>query len=98
MEALIKNGNYVGHQEGSFIADLLKGLGFEESKLKPYKFADECSEALTKGSKNGGISAFFDVAPHTKLFLSKYCNKYMTVGPTYRTDGFAFVSIFVFIS
>ncbi|KAL8100716.1 hypothetical protein AgCh_032828 [Apium graveolens] len=32
VEELIKNGNNVGYQEGSFIASLLKGLGFEESK------------------------------------------------------------------
>lgn len=91
VEELIKNGNYVGYQAGSFLPSLLKDLGFEESKMKPYRFADECSEALTKGSKQGGISAFFDVTPHTKLFVSNYCDKFMEVGPTYRTDGFAFV-------
>nr|XP_017251627.1 PREDICTED: glutamate receptor 2.8-like [Daucus carota subsp. sativus] len=91
VEELIKNGNYVGYQAGSFIPGLLKSLGFEETKMKSYRFAEECSEALTKGSKQGGISAFFDVTPHAKLFVSKYCNKFMEVGPTYRTDGFAFV-------
>ncbi|KAK9001141.1 hypothetical protein V6N11_082932 [Hibiscus sabdariffa] len=25
-----------------------------------------------------------------ELFLSKYCDKYMTAGPTYKTDGFGF--------
>lgn len=92
VEELIKNGDYVGYQAGSFLPGLLKDLGFEESKMKPYRFADECSEALTKGSKQGGISAFFDVTPHTKLFVSNYCDKFMEVGPTYQTDGFAFVS------
>ncbi|KAK1352725.1 Glutamate receptor [Heracleum sosnowskyi] len=91
VEELIKNGKSVGYQEGSFIASLLKGLGFEESKMKSYGVADECSEALTKGSKEGGISAFFDVTPYSKIFVSKYCNKFMEVGPTYQTDGFAFV-------
>lgn len=92
VEELILNGNYVGYQTGSFLPSLLKDLGFQESKMKSYKLADECSEALTMGSKQGGISAFFDVSPHAKLFVSKYCNKYMEVGPTYQTDGFAFVS------
>lgn len=78
-------------KDGSFIADLLKVLRFEESKLKPYiKFADECSEALSKGSKNGGISAFFYVEA-----LSIQV-KYMIT--TYRTDGLhSQLSLFSFL-
>nr|GMC77374.1 glutamate receptor 2.8-like [Ipomoea batatas] len=90
---LIKNGDFVGCPEGSFITDLLKEKGFEESKIKTYKTPEDFNNALSNGSSNGGISAYFDGAPYTKLFLSKYCGKY-TIGPTYRTDGFAFVSIF----
>nr|GMC73067.1 glutamate receptor 2.8-like [Ipomoea batatas] len=87
---LIKNGDFVGCPEGSFITDLLKEKGFEESKIKTYKTPEDFNNALSNGSSNGGISAYFDGAPYTKLFLSKYCGKY-TIGPTYRTDGFAFV-------
>ncbi|KAH7866518.1 hypothetical protein Vadar_021355 [Vaccinium darrowii] len=88
---LIKNGDYVGHQYGSFIADILKGMGFQQSQLKPQNTTEECNEALLKGSKNGGISALFHSAPHDRVFLSKYCGKYMSVGPIYRTEGFGFV-------
>ncbi|KAL0425948.1 UNVERIFIED_CONTAM: Glutamate receptor 2.8 [Sesamum radiatum] len=49
-----------------------------------------CQEALTLGSENGGISAYYDVLPHIRMILSQYCGKYMIIGPTYRTDGFAF--------
>ncbi|KAL1552579.1 hypothetical protein AAHA92_13360 [Salvia divinorum] len=42
------------------------------------------------GSANGGISAAFDEIPYVKLFLVKYCSKYIMVGPTYKTDGFGF--------
>ncbi|CAI9764829.1 unnamed protein product [Fraxinus pennsylvanica] len=87
---LIRSRNYIGCQEGSFLVDFLKGLGFEESKIRTYKSTRDCDEALTKGSSNGGISAYFDVLPHIMLFLSEFCGKYMIVGPTYRTGGFAF--------
>ncbi|KAG6409699.1 hypothetical protein SASPL_127741 [Salvia splendens] len=43
-----------------------------------------------KGSAKGGISAAFDEIPYVKLFLAKYCSKYIMVGPTYKTDGFGF--------
>ncbi|KAK4365779.1 hypothetical protein RND71_013659 [Anisodus tanguticus] len=87
---LIKNRDFVGCQEGSFIVDFLKKQGFEGSRIRTFTSPDDCDEALSKGSKNGGISAFYDVIPYSKLFLSKHCDKYMTVGPTHRTDGFAF--------
>ncbi|KAL2478804.1 glutamate receptor 2.5 [Forsythia ovata] len=90
VKELIKSGDYVGCQQGSFLVDFLKGLGFEESKIRTYKCTEDCHEALSKGSSNGGISAYFDVLPHIMLFLTQYCGKYMIVGPTYRTDGFGF--------
>ncbi|CAL5361046.1 unnamed protein product [Camellia sinensis] len=91
VNSLIKNGDYVGYQYGSVVGDILKGMKFNESKLKSYKSREDCHEALLKGSKNNGISAFFDVVPHNTIFLSKYCDEYMAIGPLYRTEGFAFV-------
>lgn len=91
VKELIKGGDYVGCQQGSFLVDFLKGLGFEGSKIRTYKCTEDCHEALSKGSSNGGISAYFDVLPHIKLFLSQYCGKYAVAGPTHRTDGFGFV-------
>ncbi|OIT38033.1 glutamate receptor 2.8 [Nicotiana attenuata] len=88
---LIKNRDFVGCQEGSFIVDFLRKKGFDDSRIRTYTSPYDCDEALSRGSKSGGISAFYDVIPYSKLFLSKHCDKYMTVGPTYRTDGFAFV-------
>ncbi|CAL5443646.1 unnamed protein product [Camellia sinensis] len=88
---LIKNGDYVGYRSGSFIADILKDMGFDKSKITPCKSRDECNEALSKGSNNGGISALFGVASYNKLFVSRYCGKYTTIGPIYQTGGFGFV-------
>ncbi|KAJ9184132.1 hypothetical protein P3X46_007903 [Hevea brasiliensis] len=59
---LIRNGQHVGYQDGSFIFGILKRLDFEESKLKPYNTDEELSELSTKGIGNGGIVAAFDEA------------------------------------
>lgn len=90
---LIRNGDYVGCREGSFIYSYLKTLGFDENKIKRYKYSEEFDDALYKGSKNGGIKAMFVTAPYTKLFLSKskYCKKYMKVGSPDLSEGSAFV-------
>ncbi|KAL7237841.1 hypothetical protein ACSBR2_004031 [Camellia fascicularis] len=87
MNELIKNGDYVGYRSGSFIADILKDMGFDKSKITPCKSRDECNEALSKGSKNGGMLALFGVAPYNKLFVSRYCRKCTTIGLIYRTGS-----------
>ncbi|KAL2461617.1 Glutamate receptor 2.2 [Abeliophyllum distichum] len=91
LKELIKSGDYVGCQQGSFLVDFLKGIGFEESKIRTYKSTRDCDEALSKGGRSEGISAYFDVMPHIRILLFEFCGKYMILGPTYRTDGFAFV-------
>ncbi|CAK7354088.1 unnamed protein product [Dovyalis caffra] len=87
---LIKKGEFVGYQEGSFVQGILLGLGFDKSKLIVYSSTEECDDLLSKGSGNGGIAAAFDEVPYMKLFLSKYCSKYTIIGPTFKTDGFGF--------
>ncbi|KAF3647535.1 putative receptor-like protein kinase-like [Capsicum annuum] len=91
VKELIRKGHSVGCYQGSFVCDTLRGMGFKDSKIKMYSLPEDYKEALSYGSKSDSISAFFDVVPYSKLFLSKYCDKYTIVGPTYRTDGFAFV-------
>ncbi|CAI9772304.1 unnamed protein product [Fraxinus pennsylvanica] len=89
---LLKNKDYVGYQQGSFVFELLKGMGFDESRLKQYNSPEECDELFSQGSGNGGISTAFDGIPYIKLFLAKYCSKYTMVDPTYSlTGGFGFV-------
>ncbi|KAL0421400.1 UNVERIFIED_CONTAM: Glutamate receptor 2.8 [Sesamum latifolium] len=87
---LIRNGDYVGCREGSFIVQYLKDLGFDESKIKTYNNPEDVDDALSTGSERGGITALFSRTPYTNLFLSKYCNKYMKVGSPFLTEGFAF--------
>ncbi|KAL7154881.1 hypothetical protein ABFS83_03G033800 [Erythranthe nasuta] len=87
---LIRNGDYVGCREGTYIIEFLKRLGFDESKIRTYKLPEDFDIALSKGSENGGITAFFARTPYMELFLTKYCSKYMKVGNPYYTEGFAF--------
>uniref|UniRef100_A0A2N9HUH7 Glutamate receptor n=1 Tax=Fagus sylvatica TaxID=28930 RepID=A0A2N9HUH7_FAGSY len=87
---LIKSGEYVGYQQGSFVLGILKGMGFDETKLKVYNSTEECDELLSKGSANGGIAAAIDEIPYMKLFLGNYCSKYTMLESIYKTDGFGF--------
>ncbi|CAI9782980.1 unnamed protein product [Fraxinus pennsylvanica] len=80
---------YVGYQEGSFMKEFLKvQLNIDESRLKSYSSVEGYHDAMSKGSKRGGIDAIFDEIPYMKIFLKKYDSLYKMVGPRYRTDGF----------
>ncbi|KAL5697900.1 hypothetical protein ACHQM5_029002 [Ranunculus cassubicifolius] len=90
---LIKSGEFVGYQKGSYVKTVLENLNFEKSNIKVYNSPEEYDDALEKGSKNGGVAAIFDEIPYVNGILSKFCHKYRRVGPLYRMDGFGFVSI-----
>ncbi|KAM3375169.1 glutamate receptor 2.9 [Capsicum galapagoense] len=87
---LIKTGEYVGYQKGSFVKDILKHMKFDSSKFRSYSTLEEYNDALSRGSKNGGVGAIVDELPYLRLFLNKYCRKYIMVGPTYKAAGFGF--------
>lgn len=90
---LLRNKENVGYQKGSFVYGLLKGMNFSESRLFPFNSPEELDGLFTNGTANGTtIAAAFDEIPYMKLFLGKYCSKYTMIGPTYKTDGFGFVS------
>ncbi|RVW72733.1 Glutamate receptor 2.2 [Vitis vinifera] len=85
---LIKKGERVGCQYGSFIYEfLITSMKFDESKLVNYESPEGLDELFSKG----GIAAAFDEIPYMKIFLAKYCSKYTAVGPIYKFDGFGFV-------
>lgn len=67
VDELIKNGDYVGYQRNAYVRELLIGqLKFNETKIRYYSSPDEYHEALSKGSKNGGVEALFDKTPYFK--------------------------------
>ncbi|TKY73071.1 Glutamate receptor 2.9 [Spatholobus suberectus] len=91
-EEIKRNNYFVGYHQGSFVRGLLtEKLGFNESKLKGYDGPEAYKQALSLGSNNGGVAAIFDEIIFINIFLVKYgFKKYQMVGPTYKTDGFAF--------
>ncbi|XP_071741992.1 glutamate receptor 2.8-like [Rutidosis leptorrhynchoides] len=87
---IMRNGESVGYQDGSFVVDMLKKMGFKDAQLKNYSTFEQYDEALQNGSLNGGVSAIMDELPYIRIFLGKYCTKYTMTGPTYKTAGFGF--------
>ncbi|KAI5675431.1 hypothetical protein M9H77_06381 [Catharanthus roseus] len=82
---------YVGYQHGSFVKDfLINDLRFNSSKMRNYSKIEEYHDAMTIGSKNGGIDAIFGEIPYMKLLVNRYGSEYSIVGPVYKTDGFGF--------
>ncbi|KAF3796308.1 Glutamate receptor 2-7 [Nymphaea thermarum] len=91
IQSLVRNGDYIGYLEGSFVPSLLERMNVDKSKLREYSTAEQYKEGLTRGSGGGGVSAIVDEIPYIKLFLAKYCTGFSMVGPTYKTGGFGFV-------
>ncbi|KAJ0531207.1 putative periplasmic binding protein-like I [Helianthus annuus] len=94
IDQIRRNGESVGYQKGSYVADILKSIGFDDAKLKSYSTFEEYDRALQAGSRKGGVSAIMDELPYIRLFLAIYCNNYTMTNATYRTVGFGFVSSF----
>lgn len=85
--------HYVGYQQGSFLREfLVTNLHLNDSKLRGYSTIEQYHNAMAKGGKQGGIDAIVDEIPYTKLFLRRYGPQYKMVGPTYKSEGFGFVS------
>lgn len=57
----------------------MRNLNFKDDRLKPYSSPEEYADALTRGSKNGGVSAIIDEIPYIKIFLAKYPGDYVMI-------------------
>ncbi|XVE78216.1 hypothetical protein DITRI_Ditri13aG0126900 [Diplodiscus trichospermus] len=93
---LNSKGSYIGYQEGSINITTgvwISNLNFENNTLKPFATTEEYANALSKGSKNGGVSAILDEIPYIKIFLAEYSADYSLVKSLSTTNGFGFVSI-----
>ncbi|KAM0020328.1 hypothetical protein Hdeb2414_s0025g00665991 [Helianthus debilis subsp. tardiflorus] len=93
-----RKGESVGYQEGSFVRDMLKDMGFNDTQLKSYSSFEEYHNALELGSQNGGVSAIMEELPYIRVFVAKYCDMYTMTGPIHKTAGFGFVSFIPFYS
>ena len=88
LEEVIRNGSYVGYLNDSFLPGLLKSLKIDESKMIALNSVEEYNDALSTGK----VAVIVDEIPYLKVFLKKYCRDYTMVGPTYKFDGFGYVS------
>ncbi|KAL5804468.1 hypothetical protein ACOSQ3_031268 [Xanthoceras sorbifolium] len=82
--------NYIGYQRDSLIKGVISNLNFENSHLKPFSSPEEYADALSRGSKKGGVLAIIDEIPYIKIFLAKYSADYSMVGCMSTTNGFTF--------
>ncbi|XP_060671340.1 glutamate receptor 1.2-like [Ziziphus jujuba] len=83
------NGNYLGYQLDSPVQASIFSLNFEG--FKPYSSLEEYAEALSKGSKHGGVSAIVDEVPYIKKFVAKYPGDYtVKTMPMSNTNGFGY--------
>ncbi|KAJ4719203.1 Glutamate receptor [Melia azedarach] len=85
--------NYIGYQFGSFTRGAVSSnLNFQDSRLKNYNSVEEYANALSKGSKNGGVYAIVDEIPYIKIFLAKHSTHYAMIRlNSTTTNGFGFV-------
>ncbi|XP_061997443.1 glutamate receptor 1.2-like [Rosa rugosa] len=84
---LNSRGNYIGYQSGSL--GVLVNLNLKAAKS--YRSEEEYIDALSKGSKNGGVSGIIDEVPYINIFLAKYSADYSMIKTRAITNGFAFV-------
>ncbi|KAK0588505.1 hypothetical protein LWI29_001738 [Acer saccharum] len=74
------------------IAGTVDNINFEDSRPKVYNSPAEYADALSKGSKKGGVSAIIDEIPYIKIFLAHFPAHYTIVVPKnpLSTNGFGF--------
>ncbi|MQM10952.1 hypothetical protein Taro_043851 [Colocasia esculenta] len=87
---LVNTTESVGHLKNSFTKRTLVGMGFQESRLIPFRSPQEYQEALSKGTKGGGVAAVVDEIPYLKVFLKDYCSDYTMAGSPSKAGGFGF--------
>ena len=85
-------GECVGFKEGSVVRAVLDSTIPDTSKLKVLTSFEEYHQALSLGSRKGGVAAVVDNLPSIKLFLHNYCHKYTMSGSVHGYYGFGFVS------
>ncbi|WOG95091.1 hypothetical protein DCAR_0314393 [Daucus carota subsp. sativus] len=81
----------VGYRTSSFVErNTVSNINYKDYRLRPYSSAEQYADALSKGSKNGGIDGILDEIPYIQAFLSKYSADYTMVDSASSTNGFGF--------
>ncbi|CAK9142718.1 unnamed protein product [Ilex paraguariensis] len=73
---------------------IASNLNFKDDRLEPCFSPNDYTNALSKGSKNGGVAAIVDELPYVKIFLAnaKYSADYAMFASEPLTNGFGFVT------
>ncbi|XP_052623586.1 LOW QUALITY PROTEIN: glutamate receptor 1.4 [Lactuca sativa] len=69
-------------------------IGNKDRFLLPFSTSEDYADALSHGSKNGGVDAILDEIPYLKEFLVQYPSGYSMAVYEMITNGFGFVSVF----
>ncbi|CAB4269246.1 unnamed protein product [Prunus armeniaca] len=72
-------------------SNMTSARGSEHKFKRSYKTVEEYADALSRGSKHGGVSAIVDEVPYIKIFLGHYPTGYSMIKPESTTNGFGFV-------
>ncbi|KAH7521688.1 hypothetical protein FEM48_Zijuj07G0059400 [Ziziphus jujuba var. spinosa] len=76
---------------GGTYNDLVYQVYLGGRRFKPYSSLEEYAEALSKGSKHGGVSAIVDEVPCIKQFVAKYPGDYsVKTMPMSNMNGFGY--------
>ncbi|BFG21321.1 hypothetical protein CerSpe_075950 [Prunus speciosa] len=86
---LNSRGNYIVYPSGSPTQGVVKNLNFKGQT--PLNSVEEYADALSRGSKHGGVSAIVDEVPYIKIFLAHYPTGYSMIKHESSTNGFGFV-------
>lgn len=90
---LASENEYIGTRSQNLIiigGSIKSNLNFKDNHIRLYRSPEELAEALSRGSKKGGVAAIFDEIPYIKIFLGKYGADFDMVASNTTTNGFAF--------
>ncbi|KAK6238779.1 hypothetical protein QUC31_004248, partial [Theobroma cacao] len=82
--------NYVGYQNNSIIHGVVSNQNFDNYSRHLFSSPKAYADALSKGSKSGGVSAIIDELPYLKIFLAKFSKDFSLIGSMTTTSGFGF--------
>ncbi|KAD3068044.1 hypothetical protein E3N88_35924 [Mikania micrantha] len=88
-KVLPKEHQVVGYQNGSFIVDFVNDHA-QSSGITTNPIALSSLDDYKNVLDNGTVDAIYDERPYIDIFLAKYGDSYMKVGPIAAEPGFGF--------
>lgn len=85
-----EKSHYIGYSANSYVRRMVDNLNFGDDRLKPYQSPEQYYDALTKGSKHGGVDAILEEVPYIKALIARNPGEYAMVKSSSKTSGFGF--------